>query len=310
MTRIGIDARMLLSIPMSAHAALFRQVLLRNATKHFSVEFFLYTDNAAHTLGDIQASNVQMRFVPKRITCASDFYWLNFILPDILANDLIAVYCSPFYKIPLRTRAKTVNMIHDLAFFSLPRKFLSGRQRSFGYRLVLKAFLKAHCGRASRTVTVSHYSARELRRYLGIDLDSVSVCHNAVDEAFFSCKRNPNNGNAVDPRDYCLFVGSPIPKKNIPKMLEVFSLVPPEFRTKYPLIMRTRFNQQLRSLVESCQLTDTVTCLDRHLSGAELADLIRNGSVCRWPKLWRRESPFLSHWRERWLKLQVMSVWI
>ena len=275
--RIGIDARPLLSVPPSAHAATLAQILLLNGKRPFDHLFVLYTDDERHSLGEFEAHNVVRRVAP-RGRRVPDLVWLNTRLARQAAADRLDVYFACMYKIPAFTRIPCVNMLHDTAFFNLPRRYLSGRQRSAAYRALLRALIACHCRRAASTITVSEFSRSCILRTLGLPAESVAVCYNAVLPEFFDAAAL---GKAIPslPPEYCLFIGSGIPKKNIPLMLQAYALLPCELRRRFPLLLRTSSSPAYSADCARLGIEASVRFLDGYLSSDELVYLVKRASL-------------------------------
>lgn len=271
MMRIGIDARILLATPPGAHAAMLRELLLANANRALPHEFVLYTDDPRHSPGVFTAPNVTLRCVRRR---GSDLLWLNLELPAELRRDRIDVYYSCFYKIPLLTRIPRVNMVHDTAFFNLPRHLLTGRHRSRARRIALWLMLALHCRAAARTITVSEFSKKSLLEWLPVPAHRIAVCYNPVSAAFY-----PAGDEPVPADGYCLFIGSAIPKKNVTGTLKAFGLIPEAIADRYPLVLRTTAAPEYTRLAEMLGIAGRVRFLDSFLTFEQMAALVKRASL-------------------------------
>jgi glycosyltransferase involved in cell wall biosynthesis len=136
-----------------------------------------------------------------------------------LAPDL---FHSPHYVLPAKTPKRVVVTIHDLIHLVHP-EFLPNRLALSYARFMLQRAAR----RASRILTVSEATARDLNGRLGIPAARIAAIWNGVDERF----------RAVIPREdlagrlsalglepgYFLFVGNPKPHKNLETLLAAFA---------------------------------------------------------------------------------------
>jgi glycosyltransferase involved in cell wall biosynthesis len=104
--------------------------------------------------------------------------WLQLSAPMWLRhND--AVFHGPYNTVPLRTRARTVVTIHDLAWEHHPEDYSSrGRQE------VIRTLARWSVRRSRVVVTVSEFIRRSIIDTYGVEPDRVVVAPNSVDPAF------------------------------------------------------------------------------------------------------------------------------
>jgi len=220
---------------------------------------------------------VRVCHVPQR-TGISDLFWLNGPLRAQLQRDAIHTYVSCFYKIPLESRATTINMIHDTAFFDVCPERLTGKHRSRYFRAALRLSLRLHCARASRVITVSNYSRERLAKHLHLPQSKVAVCYNAVSRGFYS-SQDDANARLLLPKEYCLFVGSAQAKKNIDGMLRAFAMLPEALRRRFPLVLRSSPGPETVATIDHFGLSENVIIMRDHLEEADHCALVRNATV-------------------------------
>ncbi|MBN7809337.1 glycosyltransferase family 4 protein [Algoriphagus sp. H41] len=145
----------------------------------------------------------------------------GFLAPFHLARQIQAseaeVFYSPTFIPPLFSRMPFVFTIHDLMHL-----FYYTRLHREYYRWVIGPLAK----KAKKIITVSQYSKSLLVEKLEIPADLIRVIYNGVGENFFENERE----YALD-RPYFLYVGNRRNYKNLPAMLEAFSLadIPRDF---------------------------------------------------------------------------------
>lgn len=131
------------------------------------------------------------------------------------------VLLSPANTGPLRVRSQ-VAVIHDAAVFDHPEWF--DRRFAILYRALLPRL--AHT--VHSILTVSAHSKARLLAHLNIPSDRIGVVYPGVDTRIFTSRRGSSAGIrrrfGIGPR-YLLWVGAIEPRKNLPRLLEAWSLV-------------------------------------------------------------------------------------
>ncbi len=149
--------------------------------------------------------------VRKRLATAhQDFLWYPMLGRRRAAAAGADVYHCPTPRAPFtRGSLPLVVTVHDLVPVLFPETMTSW-SRLYG-RATMRGVLRS----ADIIVTPSTDTANDLTSCLGVDADRIRVVWNGVDDVFFS----PPEGN--DERDpYVLFVGTPEPRKNLPRLIE------------------------------------------------------------------------------------------
>ncbi|MBZ5506720.1 MAG: glycosyltransferase family 4 protein [Acidobacteriia bacterium] len=142
-------------------------------------------------------------------------------LPRILIRHKIDLLHSPHFLLPLVRPCPAVATIHDVIYMACPRDLHSRAGRLY-YRAMMKA-----CSRlATRIVTDSEYSKREIVRHLRAAPAKIEVIYPGVDQGF----RRVTDSVRIDAarskygldRDYILCVGIYKPRKNHAGLLRAF----------------------------------------------------------------------------------------
>jgi glycosyltransferase involved in cell wall biosynthesis len=139
--------------------------------------------------------------------------------------DGLDLYHGTNFRMHTTGRHGGVVTIHDLWLERFPRystKFLGQRLSSFKTKRTAR--------RARKVVTVSEFSAGELRELYGIPAEHIAVIPNGVADDFFPCR---DEGAMAALRDriglssdrYILFIGGADPRKNHRVFLEAASSV-------------------------------------------------------------------------------------
>jgi glycosyltransferase involved in cell wall biosynthesis len=158
-----------------------------------------------------------VRGTRKRLTTArQDFLWYPWLGRRRAAAAGAAVYHCPTPRAPLtRGKPPLVVTVHDLVPVLFPET-MTRWSRLYG-RATIKRVLDA----ADIIVTPSTDTANDLTSILGVRADRVRVVWNGVDSIFFSSPPAPQLG----PVPYVLFVGTPEPRKNLPRLVEAMRVL-------------------------------------------------------------------------------------
>ncbi|MEP6906103.1 MAG: glycosyltransferase, partial [Gemmatimonadales bacterium] len=104
------------------------------------------------------------------------YSWEQAILPLQLRREAPDLVHSLGYVAPLAARGPHVVSIHDLNYLGHQGRRTAAGRRAFGY------FVAQTVRRASKVITISEFSRREIIRNLDVDEDKVSVIHLAGKE--------------------------------------------------------------------------------------------------------------------------------
>jgi glycosyltransferase involved in cell wall biosynthesis len=144
-------------------------------------------------------------------------------LPLALRRQRLDLYHSPAFFLPLAWRGPAVVSMFDVNFLRLRETWTPGR-RAMYLSLALQAPLAARL--AGRIITLSHASARDLTRLLGVPLDKVVVVPAAPRDVF---RRAPDPCAVEEVQErygrFFLSVGMLAPQKNLERILRAFAQV-------------------------------------------------------------------------------------
>lgn len=125
------------------------------------------------------------------------------------------------FTIPQGIDAKTVTIVHDMAYKAIPEAVPKKTQ------MWLQNWLPRTCRQCSVIATVSSFSKSEIMKYLGIEKSKIEVVYSGVDTDIY----RPMIDRSViqDVLDkyhikgkYFLYVGTLEPRKNVTKIIEAY----------------------------------------------------------------------------------------
>ena len=215
--RIGIDARKLHDFGIGTY---IRNLLRQLARIDQRTEFVLLCREAdapaLKALGE--------HFRPVVETAGNYSIAEQFRIPLALKREGVTLFHAPHYVLPPLTRCASVVTIHDCIHLMFPQ-YLPNRL-AYAYA---RGSIALAARSATRIMTVSESSKRDILRFVDVDPDKISVIHNAYDERFGV---EPEEDDVVRVREryqlhdeFVLYAGNVKPHKNLERLIEAFQLV-------------------------------------------------------------------------------------
>ena len=270
MKRLAFDGRFFFGENPTAHSSLFRQRVSQNRIRQLPFRFIIYVDNISWKGDECCAPNVKVRHLEvaiKTSTRLGSVLWENFTLPKALKQDRVDVFLSCFYRVPIFTRVARVNMIHDLAFFTLPPFLNSNRHTGVMRRAALWLAMRSHSALCKRTITVSRFSQICLERILRLSSEITCVVPNAVDDWFYHYQFHAEPSSW---KPYIAFVGSCTPKKNLESVLSVYAGLNNAAREEFDLRIRSRLTPELKAMATGLGIDASIIVLEKAMTRDEL----------------------------------------
>jgi glycosyltransferase involved in cell wall biosynthesis len=215
--RIAIDARKLRDYGIGTYV---RNLLRHLARIDRSTEYVLFTQPADIELGTELGDN--FRTVVERAGAYSVREQLT--IPMDLRREGIDLFHAPHYVLPPLTPCKCVVTIHDCIHLRFPQYL----PNSFAYAYA-RSSLWVATHRASRVLTVSEASKRDILRYFRVPESKIDVIYNAIDERLGEPLSNEEIGRVReryqlnDP--FVLYAGNIKPHKNLERLIEAFHML-------------------------------------------------------------------------------------
>jgi glycosyltransferase involved in cell wall biosynthesis len=119
----------------------------------------------------------------------------------------------PHYNVPLLGRCRVIATVHDIAPLAIPHLF-GGPLKHLAARFYFASVRR----RASRIITVSHFTRAELMAHGIADARRISVIPNGVGSYWFEGSAKETRGNRL------LFVGNLKPHKNLERLVDVVEM--------------------------------------------------------------------------------------
>ena len=162
------------------------------------------------------------------------YFWFQCRVNAFLRKMKPDLFLSTDGFLPLRPAVPSVLVIHDINFEHRPGDlpWLAGKY----YRHFFPRFART----ATRIVTVSEYSRRDIINMYDVPEEKVDLAYDGVNESYKPISeqkaeeiRNDFTGGCP----YFVFVGSLHPRKNITNLLKAFQLFKDETKDKFKLVL-------------------------------------------------------------------------
>jgi len=215
--RIGIDARKLHDFGIGTY---IRNLLRHLARIDSQTEFVIFCrPEDGETLAQVGEN---FRPVPETSSNYSIAEQLK--IPLAVKREGVTLYHAPHYVLPPLVRCRSVVTIHDVIHLMFPQYLPNRVALRYAKWSITQA---AH--RATRVMTVSESSKRDILRFVDTEPEKIDVIYNAYDERF---AMEPREEDVVRVREryqltdeFVLYAGNVKPHKNLERLIQAFHLV-------------------------------------------------------------------------------------
>lgn len=211
-------------------------ILLLNSTeieeKMFSNEFnSIRIIQVANSINSIK-SILEIRKIIKEIK------------PDIYFSP-----CYSFLEMFLGNKIIKISVIHDLIPIIYSNLF---KKASFKFKLFFcnKIAQKIFISKIDKIISVSESTKKDLNKYLGINLNKISVITEGFESNNIDFDENYIKNKYNIDFEFFLFVGRHEIYKNIGKLIEIYSKLDIEIKNKYKLVIIGKFNENTNIFLE------------------------------------------------------------
>ena len=219
--KIVVNTRLLLPGKLDGIGWFTYETLLRITRAHPEHEFFFLFDRPWDR-EFIFSGNVQPHII--RPQSRHPFLWHIWFQRGIrkfLRRHPADLFFSPDGFIPLNCRVRTLPVIHDINFVHYPKDLppVTGAY----YRRYFPLFAK----HATRILTVSGFSKKDISAQFGVPPDKISVAWNGVSSVFSPLtdkEKEESRQRFAGGKPYFVYIGSLLPRKNIPRLLRAYEL--------------------------------------------------------------------------------------
>jgi glycosyltransferase involved in cell wall biosynthesis len=269
--RIGVDARELGGRPTGVGRYL-RELLGRwqDAPACAGAELVAFTPHATPPAGPASQGR-GARLTWQHVPGGGGTIWEQRDLARAVRAERLDVLFSPAYTAPLRLAVPSVVALHDVSFAAHPEWY------TWRHGLRLRWLARWSGGRAHTVLTLTEFSAAEIRRHLGVPADRIRVIPLAVD--YLDSPAPVRRLAPVPP--VVLFVGSIFERRHLPLLIEGVARARrevPQLRMEVIGENRTSPRQDLESLARQHGVGDALRVRD-YVPDGELAVAYANAGV-------------------------------
>jgi glycosyltransferase involved in cell wall biosynthesis len=215
--RIAIDARKLRDFGIGTY---IRNILSELSRLDRTTEYIVICQPA--DLGAHESLGPNFRMVAA--TAGPYSVAEQFQIPSLLSREGANLVHEPHYVLPVATPCRSVVTIHDCIHLMFPQ-YLPGRLAYF----YAKSAMWTATRKATRILTVSEASKRDILRFFAIPPEKVSVIYNAIDARFLG----PADDTRMDlvrqryqlDDPFVLYVGNIKRHKNIERLIDAFGRI-------------------------------------------------------------------------------------
>jgi glycosyltransferase involved in cell wall biosynthesis len=215
--RIAIDARKLHDFGIGTY---IRNLLRHLARLDAETEFVVLARPA--DCASLASLGPNFRAVPETAPNYSVVEQIR--IPLALRRERPTLFHAPHYVLPPLVRCRSVVTIHDCIHLMFPQYLPSRLALAYARTSIVLA-----ARRATRVLTVSESSKRDIMRFVDIPADKIDVIYNSYDERFGV---EPREEDVIRVREryqlhdeFVLYAGNVKPHKNLERLIEAFNLV-------------------------------------------------------------------------------------
>lgn len=245
--QIVVNTRLLLKDKLDGIGWFTYQTLSRITKKHPEVHFvflfdrdfdeeFVFSDNVTPLILSPQARHPLLYHI-----------WFQFSVRGLLNKMKPDLFLSPDGFASLSAKCKQLVVLHDINFFHHKKdlRWLTGKYYNHYFPLFAK--------KADRIATVSNYSKNDISANYGIDSSRIDVVYNGIN-SFFRPISETEKAEARKKfaygNEYFVYVGSILPRKNIPTLVKAFALFKKESGSSMKLVLAGRNYWGMHQLYE------------------------------------------------------------
>lgn len=198
----------------------------------------------------------------------------NAVRHDLKRLD-IDLYHGLSHEIPIglqRTRIRSVVTMHDLIFERYPNQY-----KALDVAVYRKKFRYA-CTHADMIIAISQQTQQDLQQFYNVPAEKIKVCYQSCNTSFQQIvteeQRNAVCAKYSLPKEYFLYVGSVIERKNLLMICKALKHMSGSAAMPLAVIgTGGAYMQQVKQYLQEAGLTNRVLFLSEHAGGVVSEDM-------------------------------------
>lgn len=261
--QIVVNTRLLLKDKLDGIGWFTYQTLKRITKAHPEVHFvflfdrdpdesFIFSENVTPLVVSPQARHPFLYHI-----------WFQFSVRSLLNRMKPDLFLSPDGFVSLSAKCRQLVVIHDINFFHHKKdlRWLTGKYYNH--------FFPKFAAKASRIATVSEYSKKDIADNYKIDSSKIDVVYNGINSFFRPLSEDEKINTRkkfAGGQEYFVYVGSILPRKNIPTLVKAFSAFKKESKSSMKLVLAGRIYwgmQELYATIKELGIENEVIMTNR-----------------------------------------------
>jgi glycosyltransferase involved in cell wall biosynthesis len=162
------------------------------------------------------------------------FYFDQVTILQVIKEQKIDLFFSPYYKFPVFTKVPVITSIFDVMYLVLDE------YKNDIKNIYRKNFIKLTYKKVKKVITSSNFAKNEIIEVFNLPNEKIDIVHLSVDEKF---KPQPvekikeiKEKHGIS-KNYILYVGNAKPHKNLNRLLSAWRLIDKKIKKDYILVL-------------------------------------------------------------------------
>lgn len=202
--------------------------------------------------------------------------WEKYVFPKAVLKRGADVVWSPHPSLSYIPKVPHIMTVHDVIYWRLPEYIPNWKMRIY-VQLLQQSIKRVH-----QVITISTFSAKEIADIFGLNAQSIPIIYPAS-------PRIKNKSDRDIKEKYIFYEGGLDIRKNVPRLIEAFSIIAVKYPNLYLYISGNYFNTslipQIPQIIESYYLQDRVKLLG-YISDEDMTRYIQGAEMLVYPSLY------------------------
>ncbi len=232
--RIAVNTRLLIKNKLGGIGFFTCQTLKRITREHPEHSFYFIFDHDWDPEFIFSDNIIPVKLKPPTRHPVLWHIWFQYRIPRLLKKIKPDLFLSPDGFISLNSNVPSLAVIHDINFLHFPEDL------PFFVRKYYLKYFPLFAKKAQRISTVSKYSKKDLIENYSVAPEKIDVVYNGVDDIFkpiTEVEQNKIREKYSEGNPFFIFIGSLLPRKNLPRLFKAFELFKQQTKSPHKLIL-------------------------------------------------------------------------